>query len=623
VTRERLRPSAVFLLAGACVLAGAGGLVGDFTYDDKAIVRDNPRIHSPGKVGEIFTTQYFGGPPGTGTAYRPALLLSFAAQWWIHGGRPAAFLAVNLALHALVTVLLAVLLLRLDLPPPASIGAALLFAVHPIHVESVASVVGRGETQAAALAIGTLLLGLRFVDGGRRRWLALAGALVLYLLACLTKESAAVTPALLALGLAWRAGGSLAARLRQALVRGTAFWVGSAAVLAGVFGARAAVLGGTLKGSRTVIFPLENPLAPLPALDRVLNASLVFFRYLGRLAFPLRLSSDESAWSIAMAGRRDLLAWSAVLLLGLLVAASLARLSSGVPAAFGFLFLGVATLPTSNLLFPTGTIFAERLMYLPAAGFCVIVASWVFGAAREASGVSSPRLAAFAAVVLLVAARTVVREPVWWSDEALFTNMVRVSPKSAKAHYDFAYMSAGMGRPEIALEEYTRATGIYPEYWDAWAGRGRMERELGRPAAAEKAYAESLRIAPSYENGFFGLGLAREDLGDLAGAQRAYREGLSRNRRSLPLAYRLALVMGARKERATEHAWRLALAIMPGSLAARLGYAEWLRQAGRLDDARRQSRDLLRRSPRYPPAVRLLEELDAGGAPPGAPSARP
>jgi hypothetical protein len=623
VSRQRLRPSAAFLLVGACVLSGAGGLAGDFTYDDKAIVRDNPRIHAPERVGDIFTTQYFGGPPGTGTAYRPALLLSFAAQWWIHGGEPAAFLAVNLALHVLVTILLALLLFRLDLPPPMAVGAALLFAVHPVHVESVASVVGRGETQAAALAIGAILLGLRFAEGGRRRGLALAGALFLYLLACLTKESAAVTPALLVLALAWRAEGSLAARLRVALARSAWFWAGSAVALAAVFGARAAVLGGSLKGNRTVIFPLENPLAPLPAIDRILNACLVFFRYLGRLAFPLRLSSDESAWSIPVAGRRDALAWAAVLLIALLVAASVARLRERVPAAFGFLFLCGAALPTSNLLFPTGTIFAERLLYLPAAGFCVIVASWAFGGARETSGVPFLRLAVFASVVLLLAARTVVREPVWWSDEALFSNMVRVSPRSAKAHYDFAYMSAGVGQAERALEHYTRATEIYPGYWDAWAGRGRIERELGRPAASEKAYTEALLIAPAYENGFFGLGLAREDLGDLAGARRAYREGLSKNHQSLPLAYRLALVMSARKEPAAEHAWRMSLAIMPGSLAARLGYAEWLRNAGRFEDARRQARDLLRRSARYPPAARLLAELDACGDPPGASPSRP
>ena len=128
--------------------------------------------------------------------------------------------------------------------------------------------------------------------------------------------------------------------------------------------------------------------------------------------------------------------------------------------------------------------------------------------------------------MLLLAARTVVRNAVWASDETLFTNMVRVSPESAKAHYDFAYMSATAGRKRAALESYTRATEIYPRYWDAWAGRGRMERDLGNLAASEAAYAEAVRIAPFYENGYFGLGLAREGRGDRAGAEEAYRAGL-------------------------------------------------------------------------------------------------
>ncbi|HLN57228.1 MAG TPA: hypothetical protein VK416_01635 [Thermoanaerobaculia bacterium] len=73
------------VLVAACVITYANGLGGGFTYDDKAIVRDNPRIRAPGNVSQIFTTSYFGGPRGSGTVYRPVLLLSYAVQWWIHG----------------------------------------------------------------------------------------------------------------------------------------------------------------------------------------------------------------------------------------------------------------------------------------------------------------------------------------------------------------------------------------------------------------------------------------------------------------------------------------------------------------------------------------------------------
>jgi protein O-mannosyl-transferase len=611
VSAGRLRLSCALLLAGACLLSYANGLTGAFVYDDKAIVRDNPRIRSPQRLDEIFTTQYFGGKRGTGTAYRPVLLLSFALQWWIHGGDPVPFHAVNLLLQVLVTLLLARLLLRIDLPPPMAIGAALLFAVHPIHAEAVTSIVGRGEILAAALVLGFLLLSLRWIERRGSRRLALVGALVLYLLANLTKESAAVAPALLFLLLAWRAEGGFRSRFSAALRRGFPIYFCAAAMLAGVFRLRTLVLGGAIKASGTGFFEVENPLAPLSAWARSANACAIFLRYLWRLAVPLRLSSDESAWSIRVLTPRDVLFWAAPALLVVLVIAALLRLRQRSPAALGFLFLCIAALPSSNLLFPTGTIFAERLAYLPSAGFCLIAAAWIVGSAPAFAALSRPRAAALAGVVLLFAARTLARNPVWASDEALFTDMVRVSPDSAKAHYDFAYMSAEKGRPKSALVHYARAIGIYPGYWDAWAGKGSVERTLGDPAASERSYAESLRLVPSYENGWFGVGLAREERGDGTGAEDAYRRGLRLNPQSLPLAYRMAMLYSAQRRPASLYAWRRALAIDPGSLPSRLGYAQWLASTGLREDALAQVRAALRLAPRYKPALEEMTELEA------------
>ncbi|HTY41526.1 MAG TPA: tetratricopeptide repeat protein [Thermoanaerobaculia bacterium] len=601
-------PAALFL-SGACVLSYANGLTGAFCYDDKAIVRDNLRIRSPERLDEIFTTQYFGGRPGTGTAYRPVLLLSYAVQWWAHGGSVVGFHAVNVLLHVAVTLTLAALLLRLGLPPPLAVGAALFFAVLPIHVEAVTSVVGRGETLAALFVLLGLRLALDAAEGLRPRGMRLLGALGAYALACLTKESAAVTPALFGILLLFRAEGSLARRVREALVRALPFAVGAAAVLRGVFRLRTAVLGGALHAAATGIFEVENPLAPLPPGVRAANAAAVFFRYLGRMALPLRLSSDESAWSIAPLGPRDAVFWIAPVLLAVLVVAALARLRSRSPSALGFLLLAAAFLPTANLLFPTGTIFGERLAYLPSAGFCVVLASWIAGPARTLSDLSGRRTALLAAVAFAYAARAVARNPVWASDEALFTDMVRVSPESAKAHYDFAYMAADNGRNRQALEHYGRAIAIYPKYWDAWAGKGRMERLLGDLDASEKSYAEALRLVPTYENGFYGLGLAKEERGDRGGAEAVYRRGLQPNPQSLPLAYRMAVVLSAENRPNALFAWRRALAIEPGSLPTRLGFADWLLAAGRRDEALAQVRETLRLSPRHRPALERLEKL--------------
>src|SRR5262249_4362223 len=158
---------------------------------------------------------------------------------------------------------------------------------------------------------------------------------------------------------------------------GLPVYAGCAAVLAAIFALRARVLGGPLKAPGTGIFALENPLAPLAWPDRVRNAAVLFFRYLGRMAFPLRLSADESAWSIPLLAPRALLGWACAGLLGGLALLSLWRLrgrdssratsAAAAFAAFGFLWLCLASLPTSNLAFPTGTIFAERLAYWPSA----------------------------------------------------------------------------------------------------------------------------------------------------------------------------------------------------------------------------------------------------------------
>jgi tetratricopeptide (TPR) repeat protein len=189
--------------------------------------------------------------------------------------------------------------------------------------------------------------------------------------------------------------------------------------------------------------------------------------------------------------------------------------------------------------------------------------------------------------------------------------MVRVSPRSAKAHYDFAYMSVAAGRVTTALAEYTRATEIYPGYWDAWAGRGHCERLLGRLEESERAYAESVRIQPAYENGWFGLGLTREARGDDAGAERAFRQGLRRTPRSLPLAYRLAVLLSRERRPEAIHAWHRALAIEPGSLPSRVGYAELLDSLGRVDDARREIAETLRMAPGYEPAVELERRVSS------------
>lgn len=603
---SRQRTAGALILVVACLLSYANGLAGDFTYDDKAIIRDNARIRSPASLSQVFTTPYFGGARGLGTGYRPLLLLSFAVQFWIHGASAVGFHAVNVLLHCLVTLLFARFLLRLQVPDGVAFGAGLLFAVHPVHVEAVTSLVGRGETLAAAFVFGFLLLALLARAEQGRRPLLLAGALGLYALGVLTKESAAVAPALAFLAF-WRLeSGTAGQRVAGALRRGAWLYAGSAVILAGMFFLRRLVLGGVLKSRSFVIFELENPLAPLPALERAANAAGILFRYVGRLVLPVRLSADESAWSIPVQRGLSLSGAVAVLLLGAIAVAAVARERRQRDVAFGLLFFGVAFAPTANLLFPTGTIFAERLAYLPSAGFLLALASVVLD--RPAGPVPRFRVAAFFAIALAFAARTVARNLDWKDDRSLFEATVASSPGSAKAHYNLAWLSAQAGRLPEALRHYREATRIYPKYFDAWAGRGTVEQRMNDLAAAEKSFERSLEVAPAYENGFFRLGVVREKRGDLGGAERAFADGLKRNPNSPPLAYRLAIVRSRLLRETAEADWLRAIEIARGAAPFRAGYAEWLRSQGRPREAAREAREALRRNPREVAALRVVAD---------------
>ncbi len=665
----------VALLIAACAVTYANGIFGAFTYDDKAVVRDNPRIRSPRNVRQIFTTSYFGGPRGTGSAYRPLLLLSYAGQWWIHGKDVVAFHVVNVLFHVVATLLLAALLLRLGLSPPSVAAASLLFAVQPIHVEAVTSLVGRGETQAAVFVLLYLRLALaiwrakgerrkangevRFLPTPDYRLPTLLFASLCYAAALLTKESSAVAPALAFLLFAYLAEGTLFRRFSAALRRMWPLWLLSAGVLAGTFRLRSWVLGGPLRARGSGVFEVENALAALPPIGRALNACTILFRYLGRCVFPLHLSGDESAWSIRPLPPLSPLALGATGLLIALVLASLARLPQRSPLALGFLFFAIALLPASNLLFPTGTIFAERLAYLPSVGICVILGSLltrVVPASREAAAPAqelplpppsrdalwrtSPGDISFEALakkegrsegatsvsvdliepvdrarslpvlllVLLFAGRAILRNAVWWTDEGLFANLIATSPDSAKAHYDVAYVAVANRRYPQALAEYSRAVSIYPRYWDAWAGRGRTLKEMGNLPEAERSYERAIAANTDYENGYFGLGDVREAEGNDAGAEEAYRRGLERIPNSLPLAYRLAQLASRTKKPTADAQWQRALRLGAHSAVVRADHARWLALEGRSDEAAREAREAWRRDPANLTALRLLAE---------------
>lgn len=445
---ERIR---IELLLAAVLAVYANSLLNGFTYDDEAYVLHNPAVKSFSLSGLLQPTSF-------NNVFRPMTFGSFALNWAAGGGWALGFHLVNVLLHAAVVVLLYVLLKELLEPLPqgsiVAFAAALLFAVHPIHTEAVASIVGRSELLAAGFLLAAWLLHL-----DDRPVLSL----VCLLLALLSKESAVVfLPLVMA--------GDYVRGKRKPLTRYG--W------MAGVIGLYLLLFwrveGGRF-GEKSVSF-LDNPLASLPAHWRVLNALGIGWKYVGLHFYPARLSSDYSYNAIRLYASWWHLApalVATVLVLGAWLWAVWKRQSAWTLAGVIYLF-GFAV--TANLFIPTGTIMGERLAYLPSAGFCLLVALLWAGLERRES-----RLAWTVLGVLLtvLGARAALRNRDWRDNFTLFAADARSVPGSARAHGNLGREYMKRGQLEAARSEFQTALAIWDDYPITLENYGLVESWLG------------------------------------------------------------------------------------------------------------------------------------------------
>jgi hypothetical protein len=415
-------------LALLCLLAYSNSFEVGFPLDNRQLILRDPRVHAATAENlSLVLNQTYWWPYGESGLYRPLTTLSYLFNYSTLGNadRPAGYHAVNLILHIVNAWLVWRVTQRITRDRWTSSAAAALWAMSPLATEAVTNIVGRADLMAATGSLLAILLYLQARDrpaGGRRlmRLAAVAGSL---LLGTLAKESAIAAAAVLVLieVLWWRPASSV--RLLGEL----------AAIAVVPFSAWAAHRASVLAVGPAAEFPFtDNPIAGASWWQGRLTAVDVMWRYIERLVWPARLSADYSYPQITLADgtARDWLA--CVLLVGGTIAVLWQWRAHRVVLFFaGFALL--TFLPASNLLFPTGTIMGERLVYLPCAGLAALVAMAVRSIGTTPVRV---RLAASLMALMIVASgvRTFARNPDWTSDLTLWQATVAAAPASAKAH---------------------------------------------------------------------------------------------------------------------------------------------------------------------------------------------
>jgi tetratricopeptide (TPR) repeat protein len=449
-----------------------------FAYDDLWIIGSNERVHQLRDLSRIWLTPYwpsFGSQLGL---YRPLAIFAFAVEWAISGGKPWFFHLTNVLLHTGVSVLVFLLIEKL-FSSRAALAGALVFAIHPLHTEAVANVVGQNELWAALGLLAACLIYVRRPELGLS-WKQRFAIIALSTLALLAKESAVVLPGLLVLldFVQRRVPLDRAGLLRyvRAVMPLMLLFI---AALSAYLVLRQAVLG-NLSGTDA---------APgLPYLKeqyRVLNALRAWPEFVRLLAFPFDLSVDYGP-AVVMPAE----SFTPMVLLGLMLLLAIMLLMLATPwAPRAGLVAGwflITILPVSNLFFPIGVLIAERTLYTPSLAVCFL-AGYAWEAVAAQSRVQTRRLGyALAAIVVLgFGARTVIRNPDWKSLASVWKSLHRDHPESYRAQWLNAVAMWNAGRFDLAERYFELAYRIWPrdsqlltEWANFYIGQKRWDKAI-------------------------------------------------------------------------------------------------------------------------------------------------
>ncbi|MFL5582004.1 MAG: tetratricopeptide repeat protein [Gemmatimonadaceae bacterium] len=553
----------VALVAALCF---ANSLANDFTYDDRGVILHNALVEHVSGIWRAFAHTYWPEETQAGQ-YRPLVVASYALDWAVSGGGAWWFHLVNLVWHAVASFLAWRLLARL-VAPGAALAGAVLFAVHPVHVEAVANVVGRAELMMTAFALGALLLHRRGSP-----W-----ALLLFALALLSKENGIVLPGIaLAHDLLFGEGGwRRALRERRALYAGYGACAAAYLVLLAVrfSGTRFVVPAPTWNGAGTG--------------ERLLTMATVVPEYVRLLAAPFSLSIDYTAGVIDLATRVTPLVLLGVAMLAGAVAATALSWRRAPAVALAFLWFAASVSPVANVLFASGIVLAERTLYLPSAAAALLLAAAVQYLLAHDRRRAAVLLAA--GISCAFAVRSWTRTPTWRDNKTLMLTVLTEHPESYRAHSFAASVHASRGDWPAADRELAIARRLFKRDGTVYHNAAEASIYLGDVPRALALLDTALLVMPDLALTHLRRAEVRYKLGDYPGAA----AGAMRALELLPDTVRAAHVVAAAARQLGDvelalRGYRMALPHAPRDPDLHRGYAVVLAAAGDTAGARAQA----------------------------------
>jgi len=484
-----------------------------FVYDDRFQILGNTWLRAWKYLPRYFTADVwaFEHPGFRATFYRPIFLVWFRLQYLVFGLNPWGWHLCTVLCHVGVTALAYFTALRLLKDRLAALFTALIFGLHPTHAEGVAWVSGVSEPLFALFLFGSYLCYLKKRQRDAWAHLYLAASLLLFALACLSKETAVVLPLVIfACELLWNepsSGAQSHAWMRRLLE--------ALKVALPYFGLVVVYLGARLLSLRG----FQNTKEPHSYLSMVLTWPSVFWFYIQHLFWPTRLSPFYSREFYSHIDLHHVILPAIPVLIA---AAGLWLWARRSPkAAVAAIWLIVPILPVLNLrAFIEGHLVHDRYLYLPSFGFAMLVAMGLRHLDYGGRVLGQPILqVGLAGVIAAAMGVGIYQATACYADEAaFFTYVTSMSPEGHSSQTDLAGLLGNQGHLDEAIKIYEQVWPTHQDDWDVNYNLGYAYYLTGRIPKADRYLSRAVQIDPTRPDAFFYLGLAKLKLGDVNGA---------------------------------------------------------------------------------------------------------
>ena len=530
---RKLSPYMTLLVAVAALLPYLAGLDGKFVFDDIESIREDPFYRLETNPLKCWTRSYWPDAQTQGM-YRPLTLFTYwlnarmfakLAPAGSHGLYSPGFRLVNLILHVLISILVFQLAQRLRFGRSASFAGALLYAVHPIHVEAVTPAFGRGELLCAFFLLSALLLHLKSGESPRNRVLAA----FCFALSFMSKEHGVVfLPIAVLIDIYLTMPRPRLPDLKTAMGLATRYLPYVVAVAA-VFSLRRYFLGSWLPAQQFFDRSIDNVIALSPPAIRIVSAVKIQGLALWQFLWPAVLSHDYSfARLTPVSSVFDPGAWgvgAAILGTPALLAVYQPKLRRKI-ILLTMLFV-VSVLPAGNFIVPAGTIYAERLQYLPSIWLAILAGALFSRFSRPLS--LNTAVAIGIAAILALSARTFVRTLDWRNSRSLAESGVIAAPESLKVWNNYAVVLGADGNFRGAIDACDKALSIRDDYATGHANKGLFLAKAGRLKEAEAELKRALKLSRWHPAAAYNLGVLYMNTGRSSLAAKLWKRALMRN----------------------------------------------------------------------------------------------